>query len=690
MSQEEEAEVLALSEHLLIASHKGQADNVVQLINKGAKVAVTKYGRSPLHLAAHKGHLEVVHILLKAGCDLDIQDDGDQTAVHRAAMVGNAAVIRALLREGCALERQDKDGNTALHEASWHGFSRSVQLLVKAGANVHAKNKVGHTPLHLACQNGHIQSSKVLLLGGSRPDSRDQLGDSCLHVAARYNHVAVIRILLGAFCSVSHRNLQAGDTPLHVGATLNHKKTVRLLLEAGADTRTRNNAGQTALDQAREHNNPAVALLLTKAPQIQSVLRGRSVRKRREKLKAEGRTQSLPRDGSLPCKDSVSTQSSDGAPCRHEERTGPNAGGGKGAERKFNPSFSDPLRRKEMKQTEVSPRRKPGPRASACPPPIPPHSWKAYQLFTLYRSQDGRIMQAPLRGCRCEPLVRKLENQLQATKEEMKTEVHAVQDLINRRVGQQELRSRQQVRVLDKMAVERMSAERSQCLRSIEQRTLQERLETERSQASLVGELKRWCLSQLQNLELRLSGDPSGTELRAPPSATDAEGQGVEEASPATASNRPPSAQAVRPKALPAARADGRRRSPSLQDWDLESRQRQRGAPSPSERHRGKASCRGRDRQPGSCRNRQHRKPAEGRKAGLPEEQPSGGHALEVTQHFLEAVSTQLERWYEGKVEEARSEAYQRTQAERGALLERIAHLEEELRLLRKSRTDLP
>lgn len=36
--------------------------------------------------------------------------------------------------------------------------------------------------------------------------------------------------------------------------------------------------------------------------QIQSVLRGRSVRKRREKLKAEGRTQSLPRDGSLPCK----------------------------------------------------------------------------------------------------------------------------------------------------------------------------------------------------------------------------------------------------------------------------------------------------------------------------------------------------------------------------------------------------
>lgn len=57
------------------------------------------------------------------------------------------------------------------------------------------------------------------------------------------------------------------------------------------------------------------------------------------------------------------------------------------------PSFSDPLRRKEMKQTEVLHKRKQRLRASALPPSIPPHSLKAYQLFTLYRSRDGKIMQ---------------------------------------------------------------------------------------------------------------------------------------------------------------------------------------------------------------------------------------------------------------------------------------------------------
>lgn len=49
MSQQDAAEVVALSERLLIASHKGQADYVVQLINKGAQVAVTKVRTCDTH-----------------------------------------------------------------------------------------------------------------------------------------------------------------------------------------------------------------------------------------------------------------------------------------------------------------------------------------------------------------------------------------------------------------------------------------------------------------------------------------------------------------------------------------------------------------------------------------------------------------------------------------------------------------
>lgn len=63
-------------------------------------------------------------------------------------------------------------------------------------------------------------------------------------------------------------------------------------------------------------------------------------------------------------------------------------------------------------------------------------------------------------------------------------------------------------------------------------------------------------------------------------------------------------------------------------------------------------------------------------------------HALEVTQYFFEAVSSQLERWYERKIQEARWQADQRAQVDRATLLERINYLEEELRILRTNKQE--
>uniref|UniRef100_A0A8C7F1C0 Ankyrin repeat domain 6 n=1 Tax=Oncorhynchus kisutch TaxID=8019 RepID=A0A8C7F1C0_ONCKI len=695
MSQQDEAAVLALSERLLVASHKGQADNVVQLINKGAKVAVTKYGRSPLHLASYKGHIEVLRILLKAGCDLDIQDDGEQTALHRAAVVGNSDVISALIQEGCALDRQDKDGNTALHEVSWHGFSQSVKLLVKAGANVHAKNKAGNTALHLACQNGHAQSSKVLLLGGSRPDSKNHVGDTCLHVAARYNHVSMLRILLGAFCSVAEKN-QAGDTPLHVAAALNHKKTVRLLLEAGTDSSIRNNAGQTALDQAREHNNPDVALLLTKAPQDSASAADDTPSSDRVAHKHEVIEASKSTDRELREKVKYVIN------IKHVEHVI------SCAVMPLQPSLSEPLRRRENKHGE---KRQGKLRGSFPQPPLPPHNYKAYQLYTLYRGKDGKVMQAPINGCRCEPLINKLENQLEATKEEMKTEIHTVQDLMNNKMGQLDRKNKHQIRALDKMTVERVSAERTECQHRINQRAMQERQEGEKRQASVVNELKNWCMAKLQNIEVRLAGDPCNTKLRR---SSDKHPKQAEISSPTTAKFLSQSPQVVRPKERLLGATEHRRPYQELQDVALlelgpssrSSRSNNNRASSLSpaterhcssrqdkDRNRQKDRERGRDKGKHHKRHSQGRTKAKGATVGQAEgtqtlEERENMHALEVTQYFFEAVSTQMEHWYERKIQEARWQADQRAQADRAALLERITYLEDELRMLRTNRHD--
>ncbi|XP_045354987.1 ankyrin repeat domain-containing protein 6 isoform X5 [Leopardus geoffroyi] len=685
MSQQDA--VAALSERLLIAAYKGQAENVVQLINKGAKVAVTKHGRTPLHLAANKGHLSVVQILLKAGCDLDVQDDGDQTALHRATVVGNTEVIAALIQEGCALDRQDKDGNTALHEASWHGFSQSAKLLVKAGANVLAKNKAGNTALHLACQNSHSQSTRVLLLGGSRADLKNNAGDTCLHVAARYNHLSIIKLLLSAFCSVHEKN-QAGDTALHVAAALNHKKVVKILLEAGADGTIVNNAGQTPLETARYHNNPEVALLLTKAPQ-----------------------------GSVSAGDTPSSEQA--APRKEEARedvlsASPEPKAKDNRQRKSRPkasAFSDPTPPADQQpghqknlHAHSHPKKRPRHR---CSPPPPPHEFRAYQLYTLYRGKDGKVMQAPINGCRCEPLINKLENQLEAAVEEIRAELGSVQDKMNTKLGHMENKTQHQMRVLDKLMVERLSAERTECLNRLQQHSDTEKHEGERRQMSLVDELKTWCMLKIQNLELKLSGDSRASRTKSTPSTCESSTgveQSVATAGPVAASDSSP--QVVRPKEKAFNSTATHRLQQELSSSDCTaSRLRNVKVQTALLPLKEAAKC---DQQAGPCVDRgtqtkksgksgqtRHRPqhPVPGTAGGQPP--PAAGseqtashvrdtsQALEITQYFFEAVSTQMEKWYERKIEEARSQASQKAQQDKATLKEHIKSLEEELAKLR-------
>ncbi|KAG9493252.1 ankyrin repeat domain-containing protein 6 isoform X3 [Eleutherodactylus coqui] len=742
-----------------------------------------QHGRTPLHLAANKGHLNVVQILLQAGCDLNVQDDSQQTALHRAAVVGHSDILAVLIQDGCALDRQDKDGNTAVHEAAWHGFSQSVKLLVKAGANVLAKNKAGNTPLHLACQNGHSQSCRFLLLAGSRADLKNHTGDTCLHVAARYNHLSVIRILLSAFCSVNEKN-QAGDTPLHVAAALNHRKVIKVLLEAGADASLLNNAGQIALETARHHNNSDVALLLTKAPQVLRFSRGRSLRKKREKLKEERRAQSVPREDIADSKASISaaddTHSSEQAVIKQgdgkDEQRDAAAGNkqmkGKRPKAKEKISaLSDPSSPADQQpfpgghQTGHSQRRKSKHRVPS--PPFPPHEARAYQLYTLYRGKDGKVMQAPINGCRCEPLLNKLENQLEATKEEIKAEIVTVQDQMNAKLGQMDRKTQHQLRVLDKLMMERMSAERAECVCRLQQHTDVQK-EAEKRQVSVVNELKTWCLLKIQNLELKLSGDSKPSKTKPSPSKCELTDHPISESpnsskkcNSADTSVLPQSGiqqsyattqsslsdEPAREQSLPSDENSTRHQIASPSEFtiriNLEGRKRGKYSieqpPIPVVRPKEKTSCASSFKyQPGQYtsslpnpkmrhakihpttkdltdakkadkqvvnqidRGTQTRKCAKTaqfrHRAPMPGHQNQGcsttseqtgphirdaSQALEITQYFFEAVSTQMERWYERKIEEAKSQANQRADEDKIALQQHIRSLEEELMKLR-------
>ncbi|EXJ67840.1 uncharacterized protein A1O5_09186 [Cladophialophora psammophila CBS 110553] len=112
-----------------------------------------KYVQLPIHLAAERGHVNVVKALMAKSTNINQRSIGDeQTALHIAAWSGSLAVFR-LLAAKSALDLMDNRGQTALHIAAALSYLPVVSLLLQRGAKVYAKDERGWTPMAWAARN---------------------------------------------------------------------------------------------------------------------------------------------------------------------------------------------------------------------------------------------------------------------------------------------------------------------------------------------------------------------------------------------------------------------------------------------------------------------------------------------------------------------------------------------------------
>ncbi|CAJ1374900.1 unnamed protein product [Effrenium voratum] len=239
---------------LSIAARRGMLDVVDLLLEAGADVNRDRSRGSPLMEAAGEGHLEVVQKLLEV-----------RASVNYGAMRSTVAMTEDVLNFWQC--------ETALHRAARSGHQAVLQLLVESRGDPTLENRCGETPLllFLNARAGQLRVEPLQLVQTLVDASAEvnYVGPNCrtaLLLAAKMGFVEVAQYLVEKRADVQHQDAD-GCTALMRAAAANHTKLLQLLLDCEAEVNTMSDEG-TALTRAAGGALEAAELLLAHRAEV--------------------------------------------------------------------------------------------------------------------------------------------------------------------------------------------------------------------------------------------------------------------------------------------------------------------------------------------------------------------------------------------------------------------------------------
>ncbi|XP_066557277.1 uveal autoantigen with coiled-coil domains and ankyrin repeats protein isoform X2 [Amia ocellicauda] len=201
-------------DRLMKAVERGEVDKVATALTKKG-IIPTKLdveGRSAFHLAATRGHLDCLNLILGHNVDITATDATGKNALHLAARNGQSLCVQKLLQHNCPVGNVDLQGRTALHDAVMAGCASSVKLLCDSGSSVNAKDFDGRTPLVLATQMCHPKICQLLLERGADISIRDKQNKTALMLGCEYSCREAVEVLLQSGADVTAKDVFDHDS----------------------------------------------------------------------------------------------------------------------------------------------------------------------------------------------------------------------------------------------------------------------------------------------------------------------------------------------------------------------------------------------------------------------------------------------------------------------------------------------
>jgi ankyrin len=235
-------------------------DQVKELLSLGEKIdARTRWGITPLMVAAEHGFDEIVSFLISSGADVNLKsrpnpfEEGRLSVLSWACRAGYLHTAQILIQHGADPNGRSLHGHTPLHWACHANNLDLVHLLVQHGADVNASGRTYGTPLMTAALYDRADIMRFLLESGADPNRRSPCGDfplistwalDCTALLLDYGANVNLRDANQATCLMRH--IQVATVGL-----------VQRYIQAGIDVNASDKEGHTAL------------MLLTNEPRVE-------------------------------------------------------------------------------------------------------------------------------------------------------------------------------------------------------------------------------------------------------------------------------------------------------------------------------------------------------------------------------------------------------------------------------------
>lgn len=186
---------------------------------------------TPVHVASANGKRNILELLLSHGGDVNLEMEGEYTALSIAILRRHLDVAELLVNQGANVNYRGKSGKTPLHFAVKSRQIEMVQLLLRNGADVNSRTEHGVTALHIAVERKLQDVAELLLKNGSDVNARTKTGVTPLHCAAVKGQKEITEMILsyGGDVSVIMKKGEIDVTPL-LWVTENERKKITDIL----------------------------------------------------------------------------------------------------------------------------------------------------------------------------------------------------------------------------------------------------------------------------------------------------------------------------------------------------------------------------------------------------------------------------------------------------------------------------